>query len=252
MRKTTATCTLTSVLIAAVVTLAGCDRVLPTEPEDAFTSEGMSSPAFATDRSPLREAAGVPAMSSEAGSVSSRQPRRRPARPTLPTQGEPTGGSTTEPKIDPSDPRGPNNPSPPPTPTPPPPPSTTNKCGECDGVFHVPQVDAYMAEIHAARDRVRSAVNSGELRANRKVSNWNAYPAVDWQACYFWVENGFYYDENGNKIVGACAAGMTDYAHRKIVVATQDQSRTLALVKWETTNYYLYMIGREDLLDRWQ
>jgi hypothetical protein len=109
-----------------------------------------------------------------------------------------------------------------------------------------------MAAVYAARDRVRSAVASGEIKANRKVKNWNVTPAIEWQACFFWVENGFYYDAQGNRIVGACAAGMTDYARKKIVISTKEEARTLALVKWEATNFYLYMIDRKDLLDRWQ
>ncbi|MCM2314074.1 MAG: hypothetical protein NDJ92_02840 [Thermoanaerobaculia bacterium] len=109
-----------------------------------------------------------------------------------------------------------------------------------------------MAAIYAARDRVRTAVASGEIKANSKVRNWNVTPNVEWKACFFWVANGFYYDANGNRIVGGCAAGMTDYSRNKIVVSTKVETRTLALVKWEATNYYLYLIGRKDLLDRWQ
>lgn len=109
-----------------------------------------------------------------------------------------------------------------------------------------------MAAIYAARDRVRTAVASGEIRANSKVRDWNVTPNVEWKACFFWVANGFYYDANGNRIVGGCAAGMTDYARKKIVISTKEEARTLALVKWEATNYYLYLIGRKDLLDRWQ
>ncbi|MGK2857429.1 MAG: hypothetical protein ACSLFQ_09500 [Thermoanaerobaculia bacterium] len=109
-----------------------------------------------------------------------------------------------------------------------------------------------MAAIYAARDRVRTAVASGEIKAKNSVRNWNVTPNVEWKACFFWVSNGFYYDENGNRVVGGCAAGMTDYSRKKIVISTKEEARTLALVKWEATNYYLYLIGRTDLLDRWQ
>ncbi|MBI2214479.1 MAG: hypothetical protein HYU52_12605 [Acidobacteria bacterium] len=109
-----------------------------------------------------------------------------------------------------------------------------------------------MAAIYAARDRVRSAVASGEIKANSKVRDWNVVPNVEWKACFFWVENGFWYDAQGVRHVGGCAAGMTDYSKKRIVISTKEEARTLALVKWEATNYYLYLIGRKDLLDRFQ
>ena len=124
--------------------------------------------------------------------------------------------------------------------------------GPCDGILRIPSDDAYMAAIYAARDRVRSAVASGEIKANNKVRDWNVTPHVEWKACFFWVENGFWYDASGNRHVGGCAAGMTDYGKKTIVISTKEEQRTLALVKWEATNYYLYLIGRKDLLDRWQ
>ena len=124
--------------------------------------------------------------------------------------------------------------------------------GLCDNILRIPNESDVQSALIAARDRVRAAVASGEIKAKNNVKNWDVTPRIEWKACFFWVENGFWYDAQGVKHVGGCAAGMTDYANRRIVISTKEEARTLALVKWEATNYYLSMIGRKDLLDRWQ
>lgn len=221
MRNTNTNRTLSAAAILAALVLAGCNRALPTEPQSSVTEV----PAFAPS-----------ASSSEAASTRTRTRGARGSdRPS-------TVSTPSAPSTEPA-----TNPTTPPAPT------VTNDCkGPCDGILRVPAYDAYMAAIYAARDRVRSAVASGEIKTNNKVRDWNVTPNVEWRACFFWVENGFWYDAQGNKHVGGCAAGMTDWANKKIVISTKDDARTLALVKWEATNYYLYLIGRKDLLDRFQ
>ena len=234
MRISTTTRTLISTAAFAAIILTGCNRVSPTEPQDRIAE--------------------VPALSvSEAGSEASTRMRpTRGLRPTSPLPATPVApkeSDPTEPSGDPTTPPA----TPPTTPPGTPPPAMASDCdGPCDGILRVPSADAYMAAIYAARDRVRTAVASGEIKAKSKVRDWNVTPNVEWKACFFWVDNGFYYDANGNRIVGGCAAGMTDYSRNKIVISTKEEARTLALVKWEATNYYLYLIGRKDLLDRWQ
>lgn len=213
--------------IVAALALTGCNRVSPTEPQDRISPV----PSFETAESSAAPETGT------AGSSRTR-PTRGTERPTMvPTVPAPS-----------TEPAGPTVPPP----APPAPPMTSDCKGPCDGILRIPASDAYMAAIYAARDRVRTAVASGEIKANNKVRDWNVVPSVEWRACFFWVENGFWYDAQGVKHVGGCAAGMTDYAHKKIVISTKEEARTLALVKWEATNYYLYLIGRKDLLDRWQ
>jgi len=226
--------TLLSTVTLATLVLAGCNRALPTEPQGGMTEV----PAFTSPN---------PSGGSESSAGSPRvRPTRtssRPSAPILPL----TAPSQTEPVP----------PTPPPTePIPPVPPATppvTNDCaGPCDGIFHIPAEDEYMAAIYAARDRVRSAVASGELKASSKVRDWNVVPTVEWKACFFYVANGYWYDANGVRHVGGCAAGMTDYSHKKIVISTKDETRTIALVKWEAMNFYLSLIGRKDLCDTWR
>lgn len=218
---------LTIAAMLAVMFFAGCNKALPTEPEDPMLTTSLESPF----------------VSAESSTVVVTN-RRRPARPSA-------GGSSKPPTTVPT-----TDPDPPPTAPPPPtpPPSTmTNDCiGPCDGMLRIPSQGEVTAAINAARDRVRSAVERGELKPKNKVRNWNVAPSVEWKACYFWVENGFYYDAQGNRVVGACAAGMTDYSRKTIVISTKEESRTLPLVRWEATNFYLYVIGRTDLLDRFQ
>jgi hypothetical protein len=227
MATTNTTRTLISTTIFAALILTGCNRALPTEPQNSVTEV----PDF-------QAASGA----SEAGATSSRtRPTRTSSRPSAPVPQAPASDPSTEP-VPPT--------TPPPTP---PTPTVSYDChGACDNVLRVPSEDAYMAAVYAARDRVRSAVASGEIKAKNSVRNWNVVPSIEWKACYFWVANGFYYDAQGNRQVGGCAAGMTDYSHKKIVISTKEEPRTLALVKWEATNYYLYLIGRTDLLDRFQ
>lgn len=130
--------------------------------------------------------------------------------------------------------------------------ASANCTAGCDGTLKVPPHDQTSFALAAARDAVRSAVESGQLEA-KQAPDWNDVPRVDWQACFFWVDDGYYVDGNGNRVTGgACAAGMTDYAAGRIVIATQDPNRTIPLVKWETANYFLIAIGRSDLCDRWQ
>lgn len=247
--RTTTNHNLISTAIFATLILAGCNRALPTEPVDLMMSE------------PSYEAAPASYESENDSSYSGRLRPARAVRPSPTTPSGPTGPSTTPspepPNGEPSDgspstappPAAP--PNPPTSPTPPTT-ATTDCSGPCDGILRIPSSDDYMAAIYAARDRVRSAVASGEIKANKTVRDWNVTPRVEWKACFFWVENGFWYDSDGNRHVGGCAAGMTDFEKKKIVISTKQESRTLALVKWEATNYYLYLIGRKDLLDRWQ
>jgi hypothetical protein len=214
------------VAVLAATFFAGCNKILPTEPEDPMLTASLDSSLVSSE--------------ADAAAVST---RRRPAR-------APEGGTGELPTTVPS-----TNPDPtpaPPPPTPPSPPMTNDCIGPCDGIVRVPSQGEVVAAIHAARDRVRSAVERGELKPKNKVRDWNVVPSVEWKACYFWVENGFYYDEHGNRVVGACAAGMTDYSRMTIVISTKESARTIPLVKWEATNFYLYLIGRRDLLDRFQ
>lgn len=232
MRQTRTTTLFFAALFALGLT-SGCNRALPTEPED----------------SPLAVASLDETTPSE-GSESATVTRRRPARPAPGgTSKPPTTTPTTDPDPDPT----PTTPPPStPPPTTPPPTATTDCIGPCDGILRVPDNGEVMAAIYAARDRVRTAVQRGEIKAKNKVRNWDVVPAIEWKACFFFVENGFYYDAQGNRVVGACAAGMTDWSRRTIVISTKEPSRTVPLVKWEATNYYLYLIGRTDLLDRFQ
>jgi hypothetical protein len=225
MANNTTTRNLLSTAIFAALVLTGCNRALPTEPQNQVTEV------------PALENA-TPASGSEAASSSRTRPTRTASRPSAAVPQPASAAPSTEPTTPPTTPTTPN---------------VTYDCkGACDNILRVPATDEYMAAIYAARDRVRSAVASGELKASTKVRDWNVTPNVEWKACFFWVENGFWYDSDGNKHVGGCAAGMTDYANRRIVISTKEEARTLALVKWEATNYYLTMIGRKDLLDRWQ
>jgi len=129
--------------------------------------------------------------------------------------------------------------------------SASNCASGCDGVVRAPsQYDADVA-MSAARDAVRRSVESGEIFTKRKP-DWEAFPRIEWQACFFYVANGYSYDSAGNRIDGGCAAGMTDYNGKRIVIATQDSGRAIPLVKWEASNYFLIAIGREDLCDKWQ
>ncbi len=106
--------------------------------------------------------------------------------------------------------------------------------------------------MFAMRDKVRNAVQDGSLQANR-IPDWNAVPRVEWQACWFQVDNVSWVNSSGQTVVGSnCAAGLTDYPNRKIVISTKEPDRTLPLVQWETANYFLIAIGRADLTDRWQ
>ncbi|MFA6957732.1 MAG: hypothetical protein WC538_17845 [Thermoanaerobaculia bacterium] len=227
----TTTRILLSTMTLAAVVLAGCNRALPTEPQGGITEV----PAFTSPS---------PNGGSEAAAGSSRvHPARSSSRPSAPVVPLATPSQTD-----------PVPPTPPPTdPIPPAAPPVANDCaGPCDGIFHIPANDEYMAAIYAARDRVRSAVASGELKSKSKVRDWNVVPAVEWKSCFFYVANGYWYDANGVRHVGGCAAGMTDYSRKTIVISTKDESRTIALVKWEAMNFYLSLIGRKDLCDKWR
>lgn len=121
----------------------------------------------------------------------------------------------------------------------------------CNGIITPPDQADVNAMLGITRDAMKNAVSTGALRA-KKRANWDQFPAVEWKACWFTVLNASWV-ENGKQVTGPnCAAGMTDYDRKKIVISTKQPERTLALVRWETVNYYLMSIGRSDLTDSFQ
>ncbi|HVT03661.1 MAG TPA: hypothetical protein VHL58_09850 [Thermoanaerobaculia bacterium] len=129
--------------------------------------------------------------------------------------------------------------------------SASSCAAGCDNTLHIPDPGVVRQQMDSARDAIRDAIANGSLKA-KKRADWNVVPTVEWKACFFLVDNVSWVENGITRTGSNCAAGLTDYEGKRIVIATNDPSRTPALVRWETANFYLIAIGRRDLADSWQ
>jgi hypothetical protein len=94
--------------------------------------------------------------------------------------------------------------------------------------FPLPSADQ-SAAIAAGRARA-------ETMARKRVNVGD--PAVLYLACNF-------VPPSAN--LSGCAAGITDFPGKRIIVSTQNPGNTAALVTWEAANFFLISVGRGDL-----
>lgn len=94
---------------------------------------------------------------------------------------------------------------------------------------------------------VGMAVERGQLEAKQQYAfDPQHLPPVQFVPCA-WFGSGL--DRQHN--VETWIAGQTFFDKGFVRVSTQEPERTLSLVRWETINFYLMAIGRDDLTDVW-
>ena len=115
--------------------------------------------------------------------------------------------------------------------------------GTCDGTLRQPSASDARAAMVAARDQLRSEVESGQVTLPYQI-NWEQYPEVTWRACPFYVDNPDC-SQTGSGCDTHCAHGKTYDGGMKVMVSTH--LSPLGTLQHETRNSFLVRGGRTDL-----